>query len=360
MKKRILVMLLGISILATVGCKATEQSENVGGLTLTEGVTPTESPAPTEGVTPTEMPTPTKEAGTSILEGGPFDLEKIKQSGQEIQDYYAWSVANYDNTTRKIELGENASAELVMELESVNDTEVGYMIFIDGIPQVYGIGEQENYLIPLECMSGVSEEKLTFTPTVSENTEEHTAYFVCINRPGFRVSGDNMDYGNYHSMSQMLPWKISGNFSETDSTIAAEVTYQPIPEEIKEQYTSVNRDGTVRKRYENTLYSMFYQNGAETERFDGRDNTQLVLFGGPEGGYRIRLFVDQSPVAAFSGADYVDVLMENEQMAVVDLDLSEAEISDYSCMYAILCPISSGEDAVERMVEKTKSITLFP
>ncbi|MBQ8314189.1 MAG: hypothetical protein IJX95_00415 [Lachnospiraceae bacterium] len=69
--------------------------------------------------------------------------------------------------------------------------------------------------------------------------------------------------------------------------------------------------------------------------------------------------MDQSPVAAFSGADYVDVLMENEQMAVVDLELSEVEISDYSCMYAILCPISSGEDAVERMVEKTKSITLF-
>jgi len=359
MKKRILVMLLGISILATVGCKATEQPENVGGLTLTEGVTPTESPAPTEGVTPTEMPTPTKEAGTSILEDSPFDLEKIKQSGQEIQDFYGWSLESYDTAGRRIVLEENVSAELVMEMESLNDTEVGYMILVDGIPQVYQIGEKESYLIPVECADGVSREIMVFTPAVAEVKDEHTVHFVCINRPNFRVSEENMDYGTYHSLSQLLPWKINGPLSEADIVIGTEVTYQSISKEIKEQYTTVNRDGTIRKQYENTLYSLFYQNGTETERFDGTEHTQLVLFGGPEGSYRVSLFVDQCPVAAFSGADYVDVSMEKEQMAIIDLDLSRVEISDYSCLYAIVCPIESGEDTIERMVEKTKTITLF-
>ena len=188
MKKRILVMVLGISILGIVGCKTAEQPEKAGGSAPTEEVTLTESPVLTERVEPTEVPTPTNKAETSVLEDGPFDLEKIRQSGQQIQDYYVWSVQNDNSAARKIEMGANTPVELIMEMESMNDTEVGYMIFVDGVPQTYEIGGKESYLIPLECASGISEETLTFTPVVPESKDEYTAYFVCINRPNFRVS----------------------------------------------------------------------------------------------------------------------------------------------------------------------------
>ncbi|MCH5273190.1 MAG: hypothetical protein J1E35_05905 [Lachnospiraceae bacterium] len=335
MKKCNRMWMVGICMLVLAGCQTTPESKKGEQALLTKQV---------------EQPEEEK---------NPFDLEEIEKSGQIIQASYGWTVANYDPSIRRIDLGEETSTDLIMELESRNACEVGYMMFIDGIPQQYRMGEKEGYLIPVDCEQGVSSAALNVTPTVPDTEKEHIVNFVCLYHPSFRVSEEETHYGNYHNLSQLLPWKISGTFSETDIAIVTDVTYQPIPEDIKEQYVRVNRDGTVVKQYETVLYSKFYQNGTETERFDGGENTQLVLFGGKECSYRVSLFVDHHPVAAFSGAEYIDVTMKNEQMAVMDLDFSEELISDYSCVYAILCPLDSMGNDADRLVEKTASITLF-
>lgn len=295
----------------------------------------------------------------TVEDNNPFDLEALEESGQIIEAAYGWAVANYDGSIREIDLGEGSSAELMMEVDSSGACEVGYMIFVDGIVQQYEIGDEESYLIPVDCNKGISNAVLNVTPVVADRKEEHILNFVCLYHPSFRVSAEETHYGNYHRMSQLLPWKISGVFDEKDVTISTDVIYQPISEDIKEKYIRVNHDGTVIKQYETVLYSKFYQNGMETERFQGSENTQLVLFGGEECSYRVSLFVNHRPVAAFSGAEYIDVTMKNEQMAVIDLDFSEVAISDYSCLYAILCPLDSMGNDADRMVEKTASITFF-
>lgn len=335
MKKCNRMWILGMCVLALAGCQTAPKEKQA------------------------EKNIPTKKIEQPEEEKNPFDLEAIEKSGQIIQASYGWTVANYDDSVRKLDLGEKTSMDLEMEIDSTNACEVGYMMFIDGIPQQYQMDEEESYLIPVDCEKGVSSTTLKVTPMVPESNKEHTVNFVCLFQPSFRVSEEENHYGNYHSMSQLLPWRISGTLSETDTTISTNVTYQPITEEIKEQYVRVNRDGTVRKLYETVLYSMFYQNGTETERFDGGENAQLVLFGGEECSYRISLFVDHQPVAAFNGAAYADVTMKNEQMAVIDLDFSEIAFEDYSCLYAILCPVSSMGNDADQMVEKTPSITLF-
>ena len=266
---------------------------------------------------------------------------------------------NYDASVRKMDLGEESSMNLVMEIDSTNACEVGYMMFIDGIPQQYRIGEEEGYVIPVDCEKGVTSTTLKVVPTVPDAEGNHIVNFACMYYPSFRVSEEESHYGSYHNLSQLLPWRIRGALSETDTAINTNVMYQPISEEIKEQYVRVNRDGTVRKLYESVLYSMFYQNGAETERFDGGENTQLVLFGGEECSYRVSLFVDHRPVAVFDGMAYADVTMKNEQMVIIDLDFSEIAFEDYSCLYAILCPVSSMGNDADQMPEKTASVTLF-
>lgn len=294
----------------------------------------------------------------TLLEESPFNPEMIEELGESLQVFYGWTVVNYDGSSRKLEFGEERTVDLKMELESTHACEVGYMIFVDGIPQKYRVGEEEGYVIPVDCEKGISYATLEFSPVVSETKEEHTVIFACMFHPDFRASEENMDYGNYHSISQVLPWTINGDFSEQDFVISTDVVYCPIAEEIKEQYTRVNRDGTVVRQYDSTLFKRFYQKGTETLRFEGKENAQLVLFGGEERTYRVSLFVDHQPVAAFSGAEYVDVTVKKDQMAVIDLDLSPVEISDYSCLYAILWSDLMG-DAQTSTVEKTDSITLF-
>ncbi len=289
----------------------------------------------------------------------PFDLKAIEESGQTIEAAYEWGVSNYDASVRKIDLEEKGSTDLSMEITCSNTCEVGYMVFVDGVPQMYQIGEAEGYLLPMECEEGDSNTILNVAPSVSETEKEHTMNLVCLYHPSFRVSEEKTQYGNYHNMSQLLPWKISGTFSETDIVISTNVKYQPISENIKQQYIRVNHDGTVIKQYETILYSKFYQNGIETDRFIGGEETQLVLFGGEECTYRVSLFVNHHPVAAFSGAECVDIDMKNGQMAVLDLDFSEVKISDYSCLYAVLCPIDVNGNDMDRLAEKTVSITLF-
>lgn len=306
-----------------------------------------------------ETEVPTKQIEQPEEERNPFDLKAIEESGQTIQATYGWGVSNYDPAVREIDLGVETSTELVMEIDTTNACEVGYMMFVDGIPQQYRMGEEEGYLIPVNCEKGISGTTLSVTPTVTDAEKEHIVNFACVFHPSFRVSEEENHYGNYHKISQLLPWRISGKLSETDTAISTNVMYQPIPEEIKEQYTRVNHDGTVRKQYETVLYKLFYQNGTETERLEGGENVQLILFGGKECTYRVSLFVDNHLVSAFSGAECVDVDMKNEQMAVIDLDLSKVEFSDCSCLYAILCPVSSMGNDADQMMEKTASVTLF-
>ncbi len=335
MKKYNRIWIVGMCMLLLAGCQTTPESKIV------------------------EKEVPTKQIEQPEEERNPFDLTAIEESGQMIQASYGWGVSNYDSTIRKIDLGEETSTDLVMEIDTANACEVGYMMFVDGIPQQYRIGDEEGYLIPVDCEKGISGTTLNVTPAVTDAEKEHIVNFICVFQPSFRVSEEENHYGNYHRISQLLPWRISGALSETDTAVSTNVTYQPIPEEIKEQYVRVNRDGTVRKQYETVLYKLFYQNGTETERFVGGKNTQLILFGGEECTYRVSLFVDNHLVAAFSGAECVDVEMKNEQMAVIDLDFSETTFSDYSCAYAILCPISSMGNDADQMMEKTASITLF-
>lgn len=115
-----------------------------------------------------------------------------------------------------------------MEIDSTSACEVGYMMFIDGIPQKYRIGEKEGYLIPVNCDKGVSSTTLSAVPKVLDTKKEHTVNFVCLFQPGFRVSEEENHYGNYHNLSQLLPWKISGSLEQTDAAISTNVTYQPL------------------------------------------------------------------------------------------------------------------------------------
>ena len=332
MKKNKGIWILGIGMLVLTGCQTTEKSRQAEPSTI---------------------------MNQTVEEKNPFDLEALEESGQIIEAAYGWTVANYDSTIRKIDVGKASSAELMMEVDSSGACELGYMLFVDGIVQQYEVGDEKSYLVPVECNEGISNEVLNVTPMIEDDREEHILNSVCLYHPSFRVSAEKTHYGNYHRMSQLLPWKISGAFDKADVTISTDVIYQPISEDIKEKYIRVNRDGTVIKQYETMLYSKFYQNDVETQRFQGGENTQLILFGGEECTYRISLFVNHCPVAVFSGAEYIDVTMKKEQMALIDLDFSEIAISDYSCLYAILCPLDSTGNDTDPLVEKTESITFF-
>lgn len=305
-----------------------------------------------------ELQASTEQDKQTLIEESPFSPEAIAGQGEALQVFYGWTVANYDSSLRNIDFGEKKSVDLMMEIDSTHACEVGYMIFVDGVPQKYRVGEKEGYIIPIDCEKGISNATLEFAPIVSERKDEYPVIFACMFHPNFRVSEEDMNYGNYHRISQLLPWKINGDFFEEGITISTDAEYCPLTEEIKEQHTRIDRDGTVVKQYASTLLSMFCQNGKETEQIIGGENTQLVLYGGEECTYRISVFVDHQPISAFSGAEYADVTVKKDQMAVIDLDLSGVEFSDYSCLYAILWS-DSMRDGDKFIVEKTESVTLF-
>lgn len=293
-----------------------------------------------------------------VKEESPFSPEMLESLGETLQVFYSWTVTNYDSSLKRIDFKEENYVDLTMGIESTHDCEVGYMIFVDGIPQKYRMGDEEGYVIPVDCDKGISSATLEFSPVVPEEKEDYNVIFACMFHPGFRASEECMDYGNYHRVSQLLPWKISGDFLKQHISISNEVLYRPLTEEIKERHTRINHDGTIVRQYETALFSKFYQNGTETLKFLGRENTQLVLYGRDECMYRVSLYVDHQPVAAFSGAEYADVVVKKDQMTVIDLDFSEVDLADYSCIYAILWSDSAKDDG-RYMIEKTDSVTFI-
>ncbi len=295
----------------------------------------------------------------NTIDKNPFDLEKIKKSGVNIDASYGWGIRNYDGNIRNISLGEEDGTDIVIDINASSDCEVGYLLFIDGLPQKYTIEGKEGYNIPVFCSSGETEAVLNIEPIITEDDEEHVLFFACMYNPSFRTSADRPMYGNYHRITHLFPWKISGDFKKSDSEIKNYDDYRNLSEELKEKYMYVKRDGTVRKQYEYAVVTEFCQNGTEGEMFKGTENTQMIVFGGPEQTYRISVFVDNEPAAVFDNAYYMDVTLDSEKMAVLDLDLSGTDFSDYSCLYAFICPIGIQGIESDPFVVVSDSITLF-
>lgn len=315
---------------------------------------------------PTTNTTSSDSLTKDLESDNPFNVEEIEASGQQVDANYGWWVSNYDSTIREIAY-DGSELNLTITVDNADaQCEVGMLVFIDGIAQKYYLTEEAeaSYVIPIQLEEQTQTEfSLHLKPTFGITGTEHEMYLACMYEPSYRTSESNTGYGYYSNILPGLPWNITYEVSEPEVETASCVTYNPISEDIKNQYIKTRNDGTIENTMNTSVISKFTQNDMPLENaiINAEDPIHLQLFGGTVKNYRICVFVDNKLVNAFSGKPYQDVNLDENTMADIEitLDAKTMEINDYSSMYVMLCPIDYEQFDDTFMIEKTDSLILL-
>ena len=89
---------------------------------------------------------------------------------------------------------------------------------------------------------------------------------------------------------------------------------------------------------------------------DGAVNVSLFVYGGMEIRSRITFFVNHQPVQVNGGADFIEVQMQDGEMAVIDVELSLEALEDFNSFYAMM--MATGEDYHGQDIFKVRTLLL--
>jgi len=253
-------------------------------------------------------------------------------------------------------------------------SEFGWFLLVDGLPQPTRLetfdGEilsEESYIheFSLNFMERI-EFYVIFRPIHGEVEERVGMIAGALLRPNFMPENtENPAFNIFHALSATIPAEILIS-SETDrDTIGYFHTeLEPIPDEIlilieeslqeDESFEDIlaqfPRVGLF--PYDSEL-DIFYEGAISSS--GSQVNLRMFIYGGEAVTSRITLFINHQPVQV-NGADFIEVQMEDGQIALIDLDIELENLEHFNSIYAIM--MTTGEDYLIQDIVKTRSLLL--
>lgn len=221
------------------------------------------------------------------------------------------------------------------------DVEIGYMAFINGIPQRLSLNGGESS--ELVCISQAPDQKntvsLSFTPVISNELSGKDTLqlkLMSIFNPSYKPSGSFTGFGNAHSGQSFLEYDIKVNspldvsenmsaFSECESLL--------ITDEIAAQYK-------VKKPDEHTPTNVFIKDAQSGEAMlalhDGKVDANLLIYGNEFYNYRVYVYVNHNRVKS-GGYDGFETEVKSGYLNVFKLELDN--IGSRDIVYAVAVPV---------------------
>lgn len=287
-----------------------------------------------------------------IQEENYFDLEEIKENGQNIQASFSFGVHNYDEDKGQIQYD---GGELQVDFQvSPEDCsfECSVLIYVDGIIQKYALESHgtlsEQHTVKIENQTTII--SAYFTPQIDASKKKHRIHFLCMYDPECQPGKDNSSYGNSHKISQVMPWEliVTGKCEKAEAVIASEKV-KTIPKGKRAEYERGNEENKS-----NNSLDMGIE--FETERGKKEEEITFRILGGMPAKYRISAYVGHKLVDFSNGSKYIDVLLDGKHMYEGSLPVGKMADKEYDTLYFIAIPISNLGTA---MVKKSSSICLY-
>lgn len=247
---------------------------------------------------------------------------------------------------------------------STGTTEVGVLLFVDGVAQPYsavyedGTELTQNYMqvFHLEYQQKDSF-NMVFQPVTGKAGETVSIMAVTILKPSFIASESNPRYGFYHGESATIARHISFEIDAPAQTFAVPTAAYTVAELPKDVMDNLVAWGSLDALDTTAELSLNVDEG-NVIRSDGKTVEITVRFyGGPEAAFNITLFVNHRPVQV-DGADYLSVKTEKNKMVEVTFQLDTTELDELNTIYAIAVT-AGADDALEiNNPVKTPSILL--
>lgn len=243
---------------------------------------------------------------------------------------------------------------------------VGFLLFIDGIPQPYKLnGEGEyGYMHPFSLKEDNVEEQFTFNfvPVTGKAGDTLTFTVANIFNAGFEpdmINSSNFGlYGSALSTINFIHFSADSETGNQDALLLKALskvavtnelmTAQFAEENLGPQIGMTTGDGKTREDKLDESVFMFDTYDGEPELNDldvtGRDTLHVAvdLCGIPGLTYRVAFFADNAPLSNAENC-YWEVTLEKGKVARVEADLELSVLEGVTTFYAIACA-NDGED----------------
>lgn len=244
-------------------------------------------------------------------------------------------------------------------------SEVGLLLFVDGIAQPYAAVHEDATELPEAYMQvfqlGYDEQEsfdMVFQPVTGKTGETVSIMAVTILKPSFIPKNEGSpNYGFYHSDSATVSRHIQFDVDAPAQTMAAQSTNYAVKELPKDIIDRLSAWGNL-DALDTTAELEFCVDEGNVIRADGKSATVTVrLYGGPEANFHITMFINHQPVKV-NGADVISVKTEKDKMVECFCQIDTADYGELNTLYAIAVT-AGADDALEiNNPIKTSSILL--
>ena len=257
-----------------------------------------------------------------------------------------------------------------------NAKNVGFLMFIDGIPQPYRIDSidapnEYMHIFNLESDNIDLPFTFIFSPVIGNQGDDLSVSIISIYNPSFRPDMDKTtSYGGYH---EILPAAYTLHF-ETDAEpldVTSDTVYgtvslsnEPVTSQLLDTLSSNGMRDIDTDIFNREIFSLLYFDG-ELER----DNLQIAESGtlqvryllcGRSGiEYETTFYINHQPIASSEGFSH-STAIDKGFISTFTFDIDLDKLEDFSTFYIVSVPINAA-DYPDEIFEpiKTQSILLY-
>lgn len=253
--------------------------------------------------------------------------------------------------------------------------ELGLLLFVDGIPQPFRIGEEAPaYLCRIPPIEDNKEERITlrFTPLNGAKGDVLNICVTSLTRPDFKPDlSTASSYGFYHQtlpLMRKIRFEANAPHSSAAHTVealeAASVTATPLTQRYLDGVDNGLRGEGVEK-LDNPLIVELLLNGEDTKLLDSvpvrADKTLGItyrLMGTPGARYKTTFYLDHQPLGS-SGITTFETDLTRESVMTVEAELNLSKVSLPGTFYAITTLCSDEKDVPDAINQyKSRSLLL--
>lgn len=250
-----------------------------------------------------------------------------------------------------------------------SNTEVGLMLFLDGVPQPHRVvknNQQDDLFIGGQKVlmtnhrvsgNGRTEFTVEFTPVTGSSGEEIGLHAIFLFEPSFVPKTESQTFGVYHDGRFQIPLSV---IMKTDAPSQAEnyavsIETTPIPQSEKIN-DELNPSGRISQPH-----FLFYSGESYYPNKLVAKNSQIELttsiYGGVEADYRITIFVNHQPIMIGGHHNFL-MRTHYDQISTYRFTLDLRNYNRINSLYAVIIPVGQSYKDENIYGKKTDSILL--
>lgn len=237
--------------------------------------------------------------------------------------------------------------EFDYKFNSTADCEMGLQFFVNGILQEFTVNNEEYNLYKVNCKANTDEIfHVSFIPNNGNKGESASLIFANIFNPEIiELKGKVNTFGNYHKISQPMPWGIKMNIDANQNSFAISSDYDEhkFTQEELNEFIKIKDDGSKTNMLDER---MFFDASKDIERISKKDENTLTfnLEGNLEGKYRISLYGDFEQIS-ISGNNYIDIDVKKNTQYSISIPIEKIE--NYKNVYAVAVALDNAEGLIK-------------